>query len=39
MSRTIRSMEDDDIAKFSGRRVQIRNIQDLIDELDLPEGM
>lgn len=39
MSRTIRSFEDDEIALFSGRRVQIRNVQDLIDELELPDSL
>jgi CRP-like cAMP-binding protein len=39
MSRTIRSMEEDDIARFSGRRVHIRNIDDLIDELELADGL
>lgn len=39
MSRTIRSLEEDEIARFSGRRVRIRNIDDLLDELELAEGM
>lgn len=39
MSRTIRSLEDDDIARFTGRRVRVRNIDDLIDELELAEGL
>ncbi len=39
MSRTIRSLEQDDIARFSGRRVSIPNIDDLIEELDLAEGL
>ena len=39
MSRTIRSFEDDEIALFSGRRVQIHNVQDLIDELELPDSL
>ncbi|MBI2978354.1 MAG: Crp/Fnr family transcriptional regulator [Rhodospirillales bacterium] len=39
MSRTIRSLEEDDIARFSGRRVHVRNIDDLIEELELAEGL
>jgi len=39
MSRTIRSLENDDIARFSGRRVRIRNIDDLVDELEMEEGL
>ncbi len=34
MSRTIRSFEEDDIAHFSGRRVHVARIEDLIRELD-----
>ena len=34
MSRTIRSFEEDDIAHFSGRRVHVARIKDLIRELD-----
>lgn len=39
MSRTIKSLEEDDIARFSGRRVHVRNIDDLLDELELTEGL
>ncbi|MCH7936960.1 MAG: Crp/Fnr family transcriptional regulator [Proteobacteria bacterium] len=34
MSRTIRSFEEDDIAHFSGRRVHVARIEDLILELE-----
>ena len=34
MSRTIRSFEEDDIAHFSGRRVHVARIDDLIRELE-----
>ncbi len=34
MSRTIRSFEEDDIAHFSGRRVHVARIEDLIRELE-----
>jgi CRP/FNR family transcriptional regulator len=39
MSRTIRSFEDDEIARFSGRRVHVRNIDDLIEEMEMAEGL
>ncbi len=39
MSRTIRSLEDDNIAKFSGRRVHVPNIKTLLKELEVPEGL
>jgi len=34
MSRTIRSFEEDNIAQFSGRRVHVARIEDLIRELE-----
>ena len=39
MSRTIRSLEEDNIAKFSGRRVHVRNVKDLLQELEMPQGL
>jgi len=39
MSRTIRSLEEDNIAQFSGRRVHIPSLQSLVDELEIPEGL
>ncbi|MCH8237312.1 MAG: Crp/Fnr family transcriptional regulator [Proteobacteria bacterium] len=39
MSRTIRSFQEDGVARFSGRRVHVPNITDLFDELEMPEGL
>jgi len=39
MSRTIRSLEEDNIAQFSGRRVHIPSLQCLVDELEIPVGL
>lgn len=39
MSRTIRGFQEDDVARFSGRRVHVPNIADLVDELEMPEGL
>jgi len=39
MSRTIRSLEDDDIARFSGRRVHVPRLKSLVEELEMPEGL
>ncbi|NQU60373.1 MAG: Crp/Fnr family transcriptional regulator [Rhodospirillales bacterium] len=39
MSRTIRSLEDDDIARFSGRRVHVPSLKSLVNELEVPEGL
>ena len=39
MSRTIRSFQEDGVARFSGRRVKVPNITDLFDELEMPEGL
>lgn len=36
MSRTIRSFEEEDIAQFSGRRVHVARIEDLIEALEHP---
>lgn len=39
MSRTIRSFEDDNIARFSGRRVHVPDVKSLYQELEIPEGL
>ncbi len=39
MSRTIRSFEEDNVAIFSGRRVQVPSLDALFDELAVPEGL
>ncbi len=39
MSRAIRSFEEDDIAHFSGRRVHVARIEDLIRELEHSAGL
>lgn len=38
MSRTIRSLEEDKVARFAGRRVHVPNVNDLVAELELAEG-
>lgn len=39
MSRTIRSLEEDDIAHFSGRRVHVPHVAALLRELDIPDSL
>lgn len=39
MSRTIRSFEDGNIAHFSGRRVLVPNINELLDALEVPNEL
>ena len=39
MSRAIRSLEEDDLARFSGRRVHVPRVDDLFGELEIPEGL
>ncbi|NQV84856.1 MAG: Crp/Fnr family transcriptional regulator [Rhodospirillales bacterium] len=39
MSRTIRSFEEGNIAHFSGRRVHIPNLDELMDELEVSDGL
>ena len=39
MSRTIRSFEEGNIAHFSGRRVHVPNLEELVDELEISEGL
>lgn len=39
MSRTIRSFQEDDVARFSGRQVHVPSLTNLFDELEIPEGL
>lgn len=39
MSRTIRSFEEDNVAHFSGRRVRVPDLEGLLDQLEIPEGL
>ena len=39
MSRTIRSFEDGEIALFSGRQVHVPNVDRLLDELEISDGL
>ena len=39
MSRTIRSFEEGNIAHFSGRRVHVPNVGELLNELEIPDGL
>ncbi len=39
MSRTIRSFEEDNVAQFSGRKVHVPNISNLLKEMEIPEGL
>jgi len=39
MSRTIRSFEDDNVARFSGRQVHVPKLDGLLDQLEIPEGL
>lgn len=39
MSRTIRSFEKNNVAHFSGRRVFVPDLEGLLDQLEIPEGL
>lgn len=39
MSRTIRSFEDENVAHFSGRQVRVPDLEGLLNQLEIPEGL
>jgi len=39
MSRQIRKFQDEDIARFTGRQVFVPHIENLLNELEVPEGL